>query len=423
MSSPNPARRHAAALIALLLVWPLAAAAAEPPLTLDAAVALAVRDAPALAADAARADAARADAVRAGRLPDPELTFGINNLPVQGADAFAINADPMTMRTVGLMQRMPSRAARDAERALAQAGIDTADAARVAAGEDVRRTAAAAWVALWADGRRRTLLAELRDEAETAVRASRARLAGGSGSASDALAARSELAALDNRIDAADAAIDADRAGLARWLGPDAGRPLAEPPDFGALPAPPARLLAEIERQAPLLPWTAREREAEAALAAARASKRPDWRVGANYGVRGAGLSDMVMLEVGVSLPLFARNRQDRAISARYAERDAVAAEYEDARRSQRAAVERALADWQGWTRQVRRYRGTLLPLARDRTRASLAAYRGGAPLQAWLDARRDEIDTRIGYADALDAWGRAWAALAYLLPSGEGTP
>ncbi|HEX7111781.1 MAG TPA: TolC family protein [Mizugakiibacter sp.] len=423
MSSSNPARRHAAALIALLLAWPLVAAAAEPPLTLDAAVALAVRDAPALAADASRATAARDDAVRVGRLPDPELTFGINNLPVQGPGAYTVDADPMTMRTIGLMQRIPSRAARDAARALAQAGIDAADAARVAAGEDVRRTAAAAWVALWADGRRRTLLAEMREEAETAVSASRARLAGGTGSAGDALAARGELAALDNRIDAADAAIDADRAALARWLGADAGRPLAGPPDFAALPVAPARLLAMIDRQAPLLPWTAREREAEAALAAARASKRPDWRVGANYGVRTAGRSDMVMLEVGVSLPLFARNRQDRAISARYAERDAAAAEHEAARRAQRAAVERTLADWQGWTRQVRRYRDTLLPLARDRTRAGLAAYRGGASLQAWLDARRDEIATRIGYADALDAWGRAWTTLAYLLPPEEGTP
>lgn len=423
MSSPNSTRRHAAALIMLLLAWPLAAAAAEPPLTLDAAVALAVRDAPALAADASRVAAARDDAVRAGRLPDPELTFGINNLPVQGPGAYTVDADPMTMRTLGLMQRIPSRAARDAERALAQAGVDAADAARVAAGENVRRAAAAAWVALWADVRRRALLTELREEAKTAVRASRARLAGGTGNASDALAARGELASLDSRIDAADAAIDAARAELTRWLGSDAGRPLADPPDFATLPVAPVRLLAEIDRQAPLQPWTAREREAEAALAAARASRHPDWRMEASYGVRGAGLPDMAMVEVGVSLPLFTRNRQDRAISARYAERDAVAAEHEDARRAQRAAVERVLADWQGWTRQVQRYRDTLLPLARDRTRAALAAYRGGASLQAWLDARRDEVDTRIAYADGLDAWGRAWAALAYLLPSEEGTP
>ncbi|MCE5232032.1 MAG: hypothetical protein LLF91_01815, partial [Xanthomonadaceae bacterium] len=70
MSIPIRARRTAAALTVLLLAWALApgrAAAGGPPLTLDAAVALAVRDAPALAADAARLDAARADAVRAGR--------------------------------------------------------------------------------------------------------------------------------------------------------------------------------------------------------------------------------------------------------------------------------------------------------------------------------------------------------------------
>lgn len=425
MSIPIPTRRACVALSMFLLACAFApgrAAAGEPPLTLDAAVALAVRDAPALAADAARLDAAQADAVRAGRLPDPELTFGISNLPVQGAGAYSVGADGMTMRTAGVSQRLPSRAARAAERALAQAGVDAADAERVAAGQDVRRAAAVAWIAQWAAERRRALLTELRDEAQTAVRASHARLAGGTGSAADALAARAELAALDNRIDAADADVAAAHVELARWLGAEAARPLADAPAFDALPHPPAQLLAQLDRQAPLLPWSAREREADAALQVARASKRPDWRVGASYGVRAAGLSDMVMLEVGVSLPLFGRNRQDRAISARYAERDAVQAEREDARRAQRAAVERALAGWQGWMSQVRRYREELLPLARDRTHAALAAYRGGATLQDWLDARRDEANVRIAYAEALEAWGRAWASLAYLLPQ-EDTP
>ena len=61
--------------------------------------------------------------------------------------------------------------------------------------------------------------------------------------------------------------------------------------------------------------------------------------------------------------------------------------------------------------------RDTLLPLSRDRSRTALAAYAGGASLQDWLDARRDEIDTRIDYAEVLARWGQAWVELAYLLP------
>lgn len=141
-----------------------------------------------------------------------------------------------------------------------------------------------------------------------------------------------------------------------------------------------------------------------------------------SYGKRFGGRDDMISLNVGVSLPIFPGNRQDRDISARYAERDAVRDEREDARRVQRAAVEHTLADWRGLTEQVQRYHKELLPLAHDRSYVALAAYRGGASLQPWLDARRAEIRTRLDYANALAAWGRDWAALAYLIPK-ETTP
>jgi outer membrane protein, heavy metal efflux system len=63
-----------------------------------------------------------------------------------------------------------------------------------------------------------------------------------------------------------------------------------------------------------------------------------------------------------------------------------------------------------------------LLPLDRDRAITALAGYRGGGTLQPWLDARRDEIELRLNYADALAARARLWTSLAYLLPS-EVTP
>src|SRR3546814_11131178 len=121
----------------------------------------------------------------------------------------------------------------------------------------------------------------------------------------------------------------------------------------------------------------------------------------------------MVMLEVGVGLPLFTRNRQDRGISARQAQWDAVQADHEDARRAQREAVTRAVATWHGWNQQIQRYQDTLLPLERDRATTALAGYRGGGTLQPWLDARRDEIELSLSDADALDARPRSGAALA----------
>ena len=77
----------------------------------------------------------------------------------------------------------------------------------------------------------------------------------------------------------------------------------------------------------------------------------------------------------------------------------------------------------QAENRQVARDREVLLPLARDRARVALAAYRGGGALQPWLDARRDDIQLLLDYTDALAAQARNWAALAYLLPAAETAP
>src|SRR5690348_2483051 len=90
--------------------------AAQSPLTLEAAVRQGLARAPLLDARSADIRAAREEAVRAGRLPDPSLTAGLSNYPVTGAEAFNLRADGMTMRTIGIGQTIPSRAARAADR-------------------------------------------------------------------------------------------------------------------------------------------------------------------------------------------------------------------------------------------------------------------------------------------------------------------
>lgn len=416
--------RHPRVTALALLLWGAAAAiahAAEPPLTLEAAVRQGLARAPQIEARASDTAAAHEEAVRAGRLPDPTLKLGLSNFPVTEPGAFSLRSDGMTMRTIGVTQAIPSRAARTAERSLATAQVDAAEAERVAVEQNVRERIADTWIDVWAIEQRRGLLLDLHDEATLAVRITQARLRGGEGSAVDALAAQAELAALDNRLEATDADLAAAQAGLQRWLGVPPGV-LAATQDFSRLPVTADRLVSSVDQQAPLQAWAAREQLAQAALDQARAAKHPDWSVSASYGKRAPGMSDMVMLEVGVSLPLFTHDRQDRGISARLAQRDAVQADHEDARRAQREAVTRAIASWQGWDGQIERYQQTLLPLARDRARTALAGYRAGSSLQPWLDARRAEIELRLNYADALASRARLWASLAYLLPA-EVTP
>jgi cobalt-zinc-cadmium efflux system outer membrane protein len=419
---PFAQRRPALRLATILCAASaMTAHAVEPPLTFAAAVHRGLAHAPQLDARDSDLAAMRDEAVRAGRLPDPALTFGVANFPVTAPGAFSFRSDGMTMRTIGVMQTIPSRAARAAERGLADAQINAAQANRVATTQTVQERIADAWIAVWATERAQSLLVELHNESALAVQTTQARLRGGEGGASDALATRAAAALLDNRLEAIDADRAAAQASLQRWVGPISGD-LAEAPDFSRLPVNPESLQKSIDAQAPMQAWAAREHVAQAALDQARAAKRPDWSVSAMYGQRAPGLSDMVSVQFSVSLPLFSRNRQDRGISAKQAQRDAAQADHEDARRAQQEAIARAAATWQGWNRQIERYEETLLPLARDRVQTALASYRGGGVLQPWLDARRDEIELRLSYAEALAARGRLWASLAYLLPS-EVTP
>ena len=422
-------RRWSACLLAFsFALAPVWAAAAD--LSFDDALRLAAERAPMLRARQSQLAATREEAARAAALPDPQLTLGLANWPVTGADAFDLRADDMTMKQIGVMQEFPARAKRQARQSVADRTVEQAQALSTAEQLGVRQVVAKAWIALWAAQQEVAALQALREPAAVAVRTAKARLSGGTGSAVDAMATQGAALELENRIDAAGVLLQAARATLARWLGTEPTDLRAEgaPPELTALPVTPATLLSSIDRQAPLLPWQAREAVAEAEVGAAIAEKRPDWSLGVTYGQRertpvGMTRSDMLMVEFAIDLPLFPRNRQDRGIAARRAELDAVAAEREDARRAQAESVRKALAEWEGLKRQVARKETESLPLAHDRARTALAAYAGGADLQPWLEARRDEIELHVEHARHLGELGRAWAALAYLLPIGETQP
>lgn len=403
-------------LVLLLLVAPAAGAAAPSPLSLEEAVRMAVEAAPMLDARRAQREAALQESRRAGALPDPTLTVGIDNLPVTGPDAFDPGADPMTMRRIGIRQEIPAAAERDARRDLAIRVVNERQAQTRAAHLEIRRRSAEAWVALWAAQRELTEVAALREQAELASDLARARVSGGSELAADALAFESAVLELDNRIAAAQAQVEAAQAELARWIGLPTVAVGADMPDFSVLPVPKGRLLSETDRLGPLLATDAQVETAAAAIDVAQAEKRPDWSVAASYGQRSDGREDMVMLEFGIELPLFTANRQDLGIAARRAEYAAALATREDARREQVARIRADIAQWEALKRQVDRDRGALLPLAADRSATALAAYRAGAPIRPWLDARRDELNLVIQHTQRLEALGRTWASLAYLL-------
>ena len=124
------------------------------------------------------------------------------------------------------------------------------------------------------------------------------------------------------------------------------------------------------------------------------------------------------MMSVGVSIPLpwDRANRQDRDVSAKLAFVDQARALREDALRAHVAEVAAMLEEWENGRERLALYADSLLPLARERTAAAVAAYRGGkGTLADVLAARRNELDVRRDALMLERETARLWAQLNYL--------
>lgn len=404
----------------LLLSWAVAAPAAlaQPaaPLGFDEALRLAVAESPRLAAQTHAVEAARAAVVPAGELPDPKLTLGVDNVPIDGPERWSLSRDFMTMRRIGVMQEFPRAEKRRLRETLAEAQAGKEKAALANQSSTVRQEAALAWLDAWFAQAQVRTLAELEPEAALLQDAARAQVAGGTGTATDAIAAQAARVLLQDRLSDAHRNAQRAQAMLARWLGPAAQRPLAAPPDFNALALSPERLLAGIEHHPELAEYGPMEAMARAEADLARAAKKADWSLEMAYQQRGGGYADMVSVAVRVDLPLWGEKRQDPLIVARQKQLEQVQAEREDARRLHTAQVQGEIAAWEAGKERVARIQQALLPLAKERTQAAIAAYRGGrGDLDAVLQARSNEIETRLMALQQEAELGRAWAALNFL--------
>lgn len=396
----------------------MASAADGQALSFDEAVELALQSAPQVTARAEGITAMRELAVSAGRLPDPALLVGVDNLPVDGPDAWSTTADFMTMRNVGLMQEFPNRAKRSLERERASAEVNLADAELADTSLAVARETAQAWTRRAAIESALRDLKTLRPEVELGATAARAGVASGRASTAEALAAQAAIVRLDNRILELETEAHHARIELARWIGAEAERPMAPMPAFDQLPAQASALLASVERHGPILPFESQLAAARTDVELARAEKRPDWSAALTFGKRGPDFSDMASLQLTVDLPLFARRRNDAIIAARGATLRQLEADRETMLRAHTAELHKTLVEWEQTGARLGQYDRELVPLARERATSALAAYRAGrGEFQFALDAFEEEIDVAIERAILAEARGRAWAFLRYLEP------
>jgi outer membrane protein TolC len=409
--------------VAALLLEPPFGLAQTSPLTLDAALAAAERESPRLAARRYAIDAAGDRARRAGELPDPKLRFGIDNLPVsnRGGDAFRWDTDFMTMRRIGVMQDVPNGDKRRARERRASAEREVESASLVGARAMLRRETAAAWFDVHYAERARGEIERLIADIELQREALAAAIAGGRASVAEPFMLGGTLEAVRERLIDQDRTIAKARAQLAAFIRDEARSALAPAPDTTRLPMPRERLLADLHVHSELASYHERIELARRELELERTTKKPDWSVEVSYGQRSSSFSNMVTLMFSIDLPFATGRRQDRDIAARAADVAQSEAMAEEARRMHEADVRSALADWDAAIARLDRYDAYVVPLARDRANAAIAAYRGGTgTLSPVIEARRAETEARVSRLVAEAERAKAWARLAYVLP-GEG--
>ncbi len=352
------------------------------PLTLAEAEDLALANEPGQAALLARASALEEQAVAAGQLPDPMLRVGLANFPISGG---SFSTEGMTQAQLGIRQVFPRTRTRSLSMARLQSVATEFDESARARARDVMTATRSAWLEAYYWQRARRILDESRPFFADLVNVTRSMYSVGRKTQHDVLRAELELSRLEDRSIEAERAHTGAQAVLSRWLGADAYRPIAmKLPSWHELP-----LLDELQHSLDGHPSLG---AADAGISAMQSnvdlageSYKAGWALDFAYGYRdgflqsGEPRSDFVTLMVTVDLPVFRRNRQDRALAAALNERRAAVETKNELHERLQSELKAEHVRWSDLTRRLGLYEAKILTQSEAQAQAALLAYQSDA--------------------------------------------
>lgn len=401
---------------------PLADAPADAPLSLSEAMRLSLQAQPLLASREAMVEAQRQQAVAAAQLPDPRLSGGLKDLPIDTGEAGSFRRDNFTEFMVGVSQDFPRAEKRRLRGERRQLAAEAEHAALEDDRRSVQRDAALGWLEVYESEQSLQLSRALADEAALEVQSLQSRYTTAKASEADWLAARVEQGLAEDKAHDWLHHVQRMRAGLARWIGADAERPLAALPQASALPATLPGLVAMLERH-PLVAGENRQiAAADADLALARQAYKPDWSVEAYVAYR-PDFADFAGLQFSIDLPYFTAKRQDRELEAARQQSLASQSRKEDLLRRLKAEVAQDWLDWQHYQARTAEFAQSILPDAQRRVDAARGAYAAGrGSFAEVLAARRGLLEVQLQRLALNVEAARAQVRLRYFLddPTGD---
>jgi len=294
-------------------------------LSIEQAVQLAQAGNPGLAEMKARAEALAAIPSQEGALPDPTLNFDTLNVPT---NSFSLHQEDMTMMDVGVSQTIPFPGKlalkEQAAEQEALAAADSVDVARLRLVRDVKQ----AWWRLFYYDRAINVIAESEQFFQQLIDTAQSRYKVGQGQQQDVLLAQLELSKLkDEKI---------ELIGMRHSTGIQLNTLLSRNSDtLVKLPEQaeiktPVLVVADLQTQA--MEHSPRFEQHRKMLSAAKtrieiAEKDfyPDLTLGAGYAVRqntpsGESRSDFASVKLSINLPIYAEQKQAKAVDQRNSE-------------------------------------------------------------------------------------------------------
>ncbi len=369
--------------------------------------------------DAARkqASAVKKAISGAGLLPDPKLTLGLMNLPI---DSFSFSQEPMTGKLVAITQILPLpeklKLSRDSARHEASASNYQQQELRNFLVFEVKKTYYDIYLidrSIETIEKNQILMKQLMGAAENKYET-------GSGLQQDVLRAHLEFSRLEDRL------IELQRnrrtavSRMNHWLNRDPGASInkisaeVSPPEaeFPPLAA------HELEETRPLLrAWNEILEKARNEIRLARLSVWPDLMVMGSYTQRndlmaGMEMPDFISASISISIPVFYQKKQKSLIAQREIQYESMNAKYRDILSSIENNITHFMSELDSYRKQSALYKEGILIQARQALESAREGYQvGKVDFNAVIENWRSLLQYQLQYFTALSNFYQSSAA------------
>jgi outer membrane protein TolC len=367
-------------------------------------------------------DAASHRIAPAAALDDPVLEAGVINAPVASS---TFNREDMTMKMIGLSQRLPFPGKRGLREAVAAKDAEGVGHGYQETVNRVVRDIKIAYLDLGLTLERTRIVEKNKRILEDLLHIAADHYTVGLGSQADALKAQTQISRIVDELLRLARERPVTEAELIRALGRNANVavPVPEPPQLKeeslSLESLRATALAQRPQLLALQSIVSRE---EKAFDLARKNYYPDLDVRLAYGQRdnmldGTRRPDMVTLTVAVNLPVWRENKLEPRVAEALAKRDQAASLYEAQRNEVIASLRQQTAMAEQNLKSARLYQTAILPQARLTVESALAAYRvNRVDFLTLLDSQMTVFNYETSLATAIASYNKALAEIDLLI-------